>query len=421
MGKDLNGKELGKCLSQKKDGRYCARFNDRFGKRPEFRSYDLRECKKWLKEHKALDALKQNVVDKSTKFENYFYNQWLEIHKFGIIKDNTKASYITTYKKHIAPYFGNKALSSITTLQVKAFFKDKKKAGLSYMTINSSRKIIVDVLERALEDHLVNRNEAKGAKLHRDEEKEPRFLTVEEQQDFMQAAAGTYYYNLYALMIGSGLRPGEAYALTEDDIDFKNNIIHVTKTLIYQKWEHLGDTKRSFHIDTPKTYCSTRDVPMSSIAREALLRQIKQKRIVAAKIEKTTMADRLQDEFKDLLFISQLNTPLESQIVCEAIARVLREVNFIREEAEVIDDVTPHCFRHTFATRCIESGMNPKTLQKILGHATLEMTMNLYVHVTEERKILEIETFDNHMQNIEENSQNSDIIFSGTKRGQMIS
>lgn len=90
------------------------------------------------------------------------------------------------------------------------------------------------------------RNEGKGIKLIRDEQTEPRYLTEDEQRDFMEAAAGSFYYNLYMLMLGSGLRPGEAYALTEKDIDFENNVIYVNKTLIYQKWEHMGDTKKLF-------------------------------------------------------------------------------------------------------------------------------------------------------------------------------
>lgn len=400
MGKDLNGKELGEYLSQKKDGRYLARFTDRFGRRPEYKSYDLKACRKWLKEHKALDTLNQNVIDESTKFEDYFYNQWLEIHKFGIIKENTKATYITHYRKHIKEYFGDKPLSSITTIQIKAFFKDEKKAGYKYMTINMSRKIIMDVLERALEDHLVMRNEGKGIKLIRDEQTEPRYLTEDEQRDFMEAAAGSFYYNLYMLMLGSGLRPGEAYALTEKDIDFENNVIYVNKTLIYQKWEHMGDTKKTFHLDGPKTYCSVREVPMSTMAREALQRQIKQKRVVSSKKHAMVSKRAAPKGFEDLLFTTIYDTPLESQIVNDAIDRILKEMNYTREEAEVLDDIHPHCFRHTFATRCIESGMNPKTLQKILGHATLEMTMNLYVHVTEERKVLEINTFNTYIDKI---------------------
>lgn len=107
MGKDLKGKELGDGLSQKKDGRYCARFTDRFGRRPEYKSKNLSECRKWLKEQKAMDALEQNVIDVGTTLDQYFLT-WLNIHKYGIIKDNTKAGYIVHYKKHIAPIFGKR-------------------------------------------------------------------------------------------------------------------------------------------------------------------------------------------------------------------------------------------------------------------------------------------------------------------------
>lgn len=112
MGKDLKGKELGDGLSQKKDGRYCARFTDRFGRRPEYKSKSLSECRKWLKEQKAMDTLEQNVVDDGITLDQYFLT-WLDIHKYGIIKDNTKAGYIVHYKKHISPIFGKKKVSEI--------------------------------------------------------------------------------------------------------------------------------------------------------------------------------------------------------------------------------------------------------------------------------------------------------------------
>ena len=130
------------------------------------------------------------------------------------------------------------------------------------------------MLERALEDGLVRTNEAKGLKVIRDEEKEPRVLTSDEQRDIMRAVSGTFYWNLLETILGSGLRPGEAYALEEKDCDFDKRIIKVTKTLIYQKWEHAGDTQKTFHIDGPKTYTSVREIPMSDLTYQALQRQI---------------------------------------------------------------------------------------------------------------------------------------------------
>jgi len=81
---------------------------------------------------------------------------------------------------------------------------------------------------------------------------------------------------------------------------------------------------------------------------------------------------------------------MNSQNFCDAIKRVVNEINMQRPMLEEMEKFSGHTFRHTFATRCIESGIQPKTLQKYLGHATLQMTMDLYVHVTEDFKREEI-------------------------------
>jgi integrase len=74
----------------------------------------------------------------------------------------------------------------------------------------------------------------------------------------------------------------------------------------------------------------------------------------------------------------------------DAVNKIVHEINLCRDELEEIDSFSSHCFRHTFATRCIENGMKPKVLQELLGHASLQMTMDLYVHATEEEKHKEI-------------------------------
>lgn len=403
MGKDLNGKELGDGLSQKKDGRYCARFTDRFGRRPEFKSRILSDCKDWLEKQRALDLLKQNVVNEHMTLDQYF-KQWLEVHKYGIIKDNTRAGYIVHYQKHISPVLGKMKVSEITRLKIKALLNEEHKNGYAYETRNRTRILIQDILERALEDRMVRVNEARGIKLIRDDEKEPRVLSVEEQKEFMTAFAGTFYYNLVSLMIGSGLRPGEAYALEEKDCDFENRIIHVSKTLIYQEWKHAGDDKKTFHIDGPKTYTSIRDVPMSDIAKEALEKQIIQKRIIASRVH--TGNKGMPEGMENLLFTTRFNTPLESQIVLDALKKCVDDINVMKDDLEKMEYIHAHTFRHTFATRCIEAGMQPKTLQKILGHATLQMTMDLYVHVTDERKHEEIQLIDKSINNIMKEESN---------------
>ena len=108
-----------------------------------------------------------------------------------------------------------------------------------------------------------------------------------------------------------------------------------------------------------------------------------------------------QTEFKDLLFTTKFNTPLNATVYNEAINRIVTEVNLVREETEQIEKFSGHTFRHTFATRCIEAGVKPKTLQSYLGHATLQMTMDLYVHNTEKHRQEEMQLLEDEISKIE--------------------
>ena len=173
--------------------------------------------------------------------------------------------------------------------------------------------------------------------------------------------------------------------------------INVDKTLLYDKLE--GDDKKTFHIDDPKTRTSTRKVPINSICEKALKKQYMQKKVIS---------DRYRDkeiEFSDRLFITKFNTPLNVQIFNDAIDRIVKEINLMKNELEQMEKFTGHTFRHTFATRCIESGIQPKTVQKYLGHATLQMTMDLYVHTTNEHKQEEMKKLESSLENLREDEQ----------------
>ena len=88
-----------------------------------------------------------------------------------------------------------------------------------------------------------------------------------------------------------------------------------------------------------------------------------------------------QDEYKDLVFVTRNNRPTQQFIIQECMDVTARQ---IQKEHPGFKKLTPHCFRHTFAPRAIENGMQPKSLLKILGHGSLQLTMDLYCHVTED-------------------------------------
>ena len=125
-------------------------------------------------------------------------------------------------------------------------------------------------------------------------------------------------------------------------------------------------------------------------------------------MQKKVISDRYRDkeiEFSDRLFITKFNTPLNVQIFNDAIDRIVKEINLMKNELEQMEKFTGHTFRHTFATRCIESGIQPKTVQKYLGHATLQMTMDLYVHTTNEHKQEEMKKLESSLENLREDEQ----------------
>lgn len=122
MGKDLKGKELGTGISQRKNGVYQARFVDRFGNRKTIYDKNLRELKNKLNSGVYEDKKQMNIVDEKTTLDEW-YKKWIDIHKYNVIRINTKCHYDLVYKKHISPVLGNMSISQITQLQIKGLIK----------------------------------------------------------------------------------------------------------------------------------------------------------------------------------------------------------------------------------------------------------------------------------------------------------
>lgn len=175
--------------------------------------------------------------------------------------------------------------------------------------------------------------------------------------------------------------------MTLDDIDLDNAFINVNKTLVYAKY--LGDMKKEFHIEPPKTRSSIREIPINSVCRAYLEKQMRLKEILDVKYPTGCK----------YLFVSSRNNPLNTQTYNDAIDAVLRQINYRRIYEDMIGHFSGHTFRHTFATRCFEAGIAPKVVQKYLGHATLQMTMDLYTHVMEDRLSFDIERLCNDRPN----------------------
>ncbi len=395
MGKDLKGKEIGKGFVQKASGSYEARYVDRFGNRKSITGKDLKDVRRRYNEAIYEDEHEINIRENYSLDE--WYNAWLNLYKIDEIRPNTLIRYKTLYRKHIASVLGKMKLSKITQLEIRKLLKNMKKAELGYETRNAVKIMLVDMFDKALIDDFVRKNPAKGITIKRDEEKEIKVLTVEEQALFFDCCKGTFYDNFFITAVATGMRIGEIAALREEDIDFDKKVIRVSRTLVYAKYEE--DTQKTFHFEDPKTKTSNRAIPINKQCFMALKKQIMQKRIVTNKAPKSKMPEQ---QFRNLIFTTSFNTPINSQIIMDAIKKIVNEINLTRDPLEEMELFSCHAFRHTFATRCFEAGIKPKTVQAYLGHASLQMTMDLYTSVLPEHLSNEMEKLEERIDELEE-------------------
>lgn len=378
MGKDLHGKELGIGLSQRKDGRYQARYTDRWGQRKTIYGKNVRDLRKQLAEAMAGN---ENFTSIKTEITlDKWFSRWMEIYKDKSVRPNTKREYTHIYNKNISPYLGSRNINSLVKSDVQQLIDRAADANYAYERQSKIKVMLRDMLQRAVEDNLIINNPVSGIKLRADKEIKAKALTLEEQNTFLDYCKNTFYDNLFNVALNTGLRPGELFALQLADIDLKNGFIDVNKTLVYQKY--LTDTRKEFHIEPPKTKQSYRKVPINSVCRHYLEEQIKLKGVISQKRPK---------EQNDYLFVTKFNTPLNSQLFSDAIRAVIRQINLTRPFDAQFEIFSGHTFRHTFATRCFENNVEAKVVQSFLGHASLKMTMDLYTHVTDDKSATDIE------------------------------
>lgn len=366
MGKALNGKELGKGITQRKDKLYQARYINRFGKRVTLYGKTLSEITKKLREAQYNDEQQSNLINTGMTLDEW-YERWITTCKQHC-RNTTLRSYAICYNR-LRAELGWRKLSSLNLIVLQEAFNHLK----TDASRSDSKAVLVDMLNRAVESDLLVKNVAYGIKtvLLDENSEEKRILSDSEIEILLKEKKGCSLQNFLILGLETGMRMGEILGLTWDCIDFDKGIIDVKQTLIYLP--NKGNAIYEFH--KPKTRKGKRSIPMTLKAKEALLEQRKWKSHVEIR-------HNPRPGMEDLVFCSKTNNPIHETNVRKAINYVVDKIN--RENSDTnFETFTPHTLRHTFASKCIKNGMRPKSLQTILGHASLQMTMDLYCHVEE--------------------------------------
>lgn len=304
---------------------------------------------------------------------NDWFTTWMEEYKKNQVKKGTYTSYQNYYKCAIKEKLGDKLISDIRGEHIQKLYNDLVEEEYTLSSIKVIKAILNSSLKQAVKNGLIERNPVPLATLPRQQEKKDRqAMTKEQQALFMEYAKDSYLYNLFAVMLRTGMRSGEILGLKYTDIDKKKNVIHVQRTLFYVNGEGYIE-------DAPKTKTSLRDVPLTAATRELLEDQRKYWGFQVERLDR-------------YLFCNENGDPLSRARIQREIDQITKRITAAGHE---FPHITAHVFRHTFATRAIEAGMQPQVLKTILGHSSLAMTMDLYSHVLPDTKADEMEKIAN--------------------------
>ena len=325
------------------------------------------------------------MIDSNMTLDEWF-DVWMDTCKKNC-RDSTRQNYRVSYNR-IRASLGWRKLSSLNLIVLQQAFNELK----TDASRKDSKRILVDMFNKAVDTELLHKNIAMqiNTVVTKDgKPEEPRVLTIEETDLFLEAASHYRYFNEFSLALETGMRIGEILGLKWSDVDFENQTIYVNRTLVYAKCDDekdpmYGKWRYAFH--DPKTDKGRRRIPMTLKAYQILKRQ----RFWKSGIE--NKGHKAPEGYEDLVFVTTKNTPISPKDTTVIMKTISDRIALDKPEFEPL---TPHTLRHTFATRCIERGMNPKTLQIILGHSAVHITMNLYCHVTEDMLVSEMSKFEN--------------------------
>lgn len=367
MGKDLKGKELGVGITQQKNGLYNAGFVDRLGKRRVKRFKKLQECRKWLDEAKFIDE-HSSITEANSMMVDAFFDYWISI-KEKTVRPNTVRNYRERYHRNISKVIGKMLLVEVKPIHCQKIFSDMADEGYKTTTMYQTRIALYNMLEFAKENDIIIHNPCKKSvrsDMGKPSEKK-HALEIVEQQKFLEYAHGRSYENQYKFILQTGLRTGELVGLKWSDIDFEKRVLTISRSMEYRH------SSKIWRVGEPKSASGYRTIPLTDEA----IRILKDQKL------KNSTIKVIPIEWREFVFLCRKGTPIKNSTYDTGLYKIC--------EMASIKPFGMHILRHTFATRCIEAGMKPKTLQKILGHSNIGITMNLYVTTTEDEKQKEIE------------------------------
>mgnify|MGYP002516346475 CR=1 FL=1 len=351
LGYDENGKRLKKTVS----------------------SMDLNKLKKKVNDLKYLNDRKLlNTPENATVSD--WLDFWLETYKKGHVKPTTYDMYYNIIKRYLKPKIGHYNLTKLSPIVIQQTINSLSEKGLSTSYLKKYLLTLSQAYQKAIEQDILYKNPCDNIKIPQKAPRESLAFTVEEQDAFLKQCTNSEstYHNLFRFAFPTGLRLGELQALTFDDYNSKTNMIQINKTLVtVNDYNEDSNKKQKTLIESAtKTASGKRAVPLNKAATEAFENQRKH-----------------NSQNSPFIFFSTAGTPVQKR-------NIYREFKKLLEAANIISPVTFHSTRHSFATRLLEKGADIKTVSELLGHKSIQITLDIYGHVSADLKTKTINLLD---------------------------
>jgi len=387
--RDRSGRLLYVGEYQMDTGRYVYRYTV-CGKRKSVYSWRLTKTDPCVKGRKPTLSLreKEEQIERELRIgmgctdmtvcelvERYLYTRTAVTH-------NTKSGYRFVQNVLNKEEFGRRRIDSVKTSDAKIFLISLQKNGKGYSTIHTIRGVLRPAFQMAVDDDLLVKNPFEfqlGNVIINDSVKRVA-LSQDEERKFMEFIKNDSHYSRYYdaifVLFKTGLRISEFCGLTLNDIDFKEKTIDVSHQL--QRARNM-----EYVIESTKTTCGTRKLPMTDEVEAALRRIIKNR--PKPKLEP------IVGGYAGFLFLDKEGKPMIAQH-WQKYFQLARE-KYNKTHRVQLPKITPHVCRHTYCTNMAKTGMNTKVLQYLMGHAEIETTLNTYTHVREEDARNELKKF----------------------------
>ena len=289
-----------------------------------------------------------------------YLDQWLANAARARVRERTHRDYADVLARYVRPALGAQRLTQLRPLEIQGLYTQLQERGLSPRTIRCVHSVLGAALRQAVKWRLLSENPAGFVDLPRMRRPETQVLSPEEVTRFLAVAKADRYGTVFAMALGTGMRPGEYLGLRWADVDLEQGRVVVQRAVVW----HQG----TWTLAEPKTPRSRRTIPLPP----SLVRLLGEHRRAQA-VQRLAAGPRYQN--LDFVFTTEVGTPVELRNLAQRHFKAILKAAGLQSALRLYD------LRHTSATLLLAAGEHPKVVSERLGHASITLTLDTYSHV----------------------------------------